>query len=344
MDNNNEDNLIQQDPVISYDDLVTMVTDFQERLQSLDYRVSNKNFGSKLYQAKETIASKGRFIAGAKDDVVIMDGQNPTYRLWAGAENPADAPFSVDKDGNVVLNSVSLDGYIPDGGALADIGAGNITGTYIANDAITTPKIFANAVTATKILVSQLSAISADIGTVTAGNINGLTITGGLIQTSSTGLRTVLDSADDRIKFMNGGSTYGYIEPYGGGSNLGIVIDSGGLGITINQGTTFNYVDIHAPEVYLNGLVSASDNVGSVASGGGGTLPSGWSASNIATGRYQVTHNLNTTAYSVVVTPVVSVAKVWAIESKSSNNFIVRIANTSFSLENNPFDFVLFKQ
>lgn len=259
--------------------------------------------------------------------------------IWLGGETFGTAPFRVNMSGDVIANSITLGGYIPTGGALSDIGVGNITGTYISSGAITSPKIAANAITADKI---QAGSITTD--KLVAGEIVGFTITGGIVQTSSSGLRTVLDSSDDRIKFMNGASTYGYIEPYGGGTNIGINIDSGGYGITINQGTSFNYVDIHAPNIYINGTASASYNVGSVGSGGGGTLPSGWSATNIATGRYTVTHNLGTSSYSVVVTPVVSVAKVWAIESKGSNSFTVRIANTSFTLENNPFDFMLFKE
>lgn len=277
---------------------------------------------------------------------VFRSDQNGIWlgkKTFAEASHPTTGTFAVDMEGNLIVTSITLTGYIPTGGALTDIGTGNITSTYIGSGAITTPKIATGAITADKITVSSLSAISANIGTITAGTITGVTITGGIVQTSSSGLRTVLDGSDYKIKFMNGGTTYGYIEPYAGGSNIGINIDSGGYGITINQGTSFNYLDLHAPDIYLNGSVSAYDNVGSVSSGGGGTLPSGWSASNISTGRYTVTHNLGTSSYAVVVTPVVSVAKVWAIESKGTNSFTVRIANTSFSLENNPFDFILLK-
>lgn len=221
-----QDNLVEENPIIAYPDLVAMVQNFQTQLESLDYRVTNKNFGSKLYQTKETIASKGRFIAGSKDDVVIMDGQHPLYRLWAGAADPADAPFSVDKDGNMIATSLDLSGYLQHGEALADIGTGNITGTYIASDAITTPKIATNAVTATKISVATLSAISANIGSVTAGNITGVTITGGLLQTSSSGLRTVIDGSDDEIKFMNGSTVYSRIYPNIFPQGFGITIET----------------------------------------------------------------------------------------------------------------------
>ncbi len=94
--------------------------------------------------------------------------------LWMGAKRFADAPFSVDMNGNMVATSLDLSGYLQTGDALADIGLGNITGTYIASGAITTAKLSATA-------------------------INGMTITGALIQTSSTGGRVVMDDTTDSL-------------------------------------------------------------------------------------------------------------------------------------------------
>jgi len=166
--------LLVKEPQMPYQDLVDMVTKFQDQLQSLDYRVTNKNFGSKFYQTKETINSKARFIAGAADDVVIMDAQHPLYRLWVGTEDPATAPFRVDKNGNTTITSITLSGYVATGGSLADIGIGNITGTYIASGSITTPKLSATA-------------------------IDGMTITGAEIRTSSSGARVLIDGSADTI-------------------------------------------------------------------------------------------------------------------------------------------------
>lgn len=130
--------------------------------------------------------------------------------MWAGAEDFASAPWSVDWQGNMVANSITLSGYIPTGGALTDIGAGNITSTYIGSGAITTGKIAANAVTAsqiaagsvtaTKINVSQLSAISANIGSITAG-----TLTGVVLQTDTSGERIVIDGVDNDISIYDAG-------------------------------------------------------------------------------------------------------------------------------------------
>lgn len=124
--------------------------------------------------------------------------------MWAGAEAFADAPWSVDWDGNMTANSITLTGYIPVGGALSDIGAGNITNTYIGANAIATSNIQAGAVVASKISVSTLSAITANVGTLTSGSITGITITGGTIRTASSGTRIELDGSDNDISIYNG--------------------------------------------------------------------------------------------------------------------------------------------
>lgn len=189
--------------------------------------------------------------------------------MWAGAEDMASAPWSVDWDGNMVANSITLTGYIPTGGALTDIGAGNITGTYIASGAITTAKIAANAitaneisagaVTASKISVSSLSAINANLGTITAGSISavtisGSTITGSTLSTATSGQRVVLFSTLASFYNSSGtlvASTYANSGAYlvkGEQSNSNIYLDAGTTGIVafLTNGSTrliFDYAN-----------------------------------------------------------------------------------------------------
>lgn len=60
------------------------------------------------------------------------------------------------------------------------------------------------------------------------GSVLGITgtITGGLIQTSSSGIRTVLDGSDSKIKFMDGSTVYAHILPY----NFGLTINTKNTG------------------------------------------------------------------------------------------------------------------
>lgn len=103
----------------------------------------------------------------------------------------------------------------------ADIAAGTITSneiaanTIVAGDiasgTITATQIAASTITADKLSVSTLSAITANLGTVTAGSISGVTITGGTVQTASSGGRIVISSshADTARFYSSGGSIIG---------------------------------------------------------------------------------------------------------------------------------------
>jgi hypothetical protein len=111
--------------------------------------------------------------------------------MWAGAETYAAAPWKVDWDGNMVASSITISGYVATGGALADIGAGNITETYIGSNAISASKIQANAITASKIQ---------------AGAIDGITITGSLVRTSSGNDRVQLNESTNALEVYSGGN------------------------------------------------------------------------------------------------------------------------------------------
>jgi hypothetical protein len=80
-----------------------------------------------------------------------------------------------------------------------------------------------------------VNALSITAGSVDAANITGTTITGKTIQTSSTGIRTVLDSSDDTIKFMNGSTVYGSIFPqvYSGGGTVIMDTSDGSSGAAV---------------------------------------------------------------------------------------------------------------
>lgn len=101
--------------------------------------------------------------------------------LWLGSDHFSDAPFKVDMEGNITAETLELGDYIPVGGALGDIGIGNITGTYIANGAITTAKLTATA-------------------------IDGMTITGAIVRTSSSTTRVQLNASTNALEVRKSGT------------------------------------------------------------------------------------------------------------------------------------------
>lgn len=108
---------------------------------------------------------------GFGNQVLRVDRQG----LWLGNADFTSAPFKVDMSGNATATSLSISGYVPVGGALADVGVGNITGTYIASGSITTAKLSATA-------------------------IDGMTITGARVRTSSGSTRVQMNESTNALE------------------------------------------------------------------------------------------------------------------------------------------------
>lgn len=76
-----------------------------------------------------------------------------------------------------------------------NIAASTITSAQIAANTITAGQIAADTITSNEIFGNTLSAITADLGTINAGVLTGVTITGSTVQTSTTGPRVVMDTS-----------------------------------------------------------------------------------------------------------------------------------------------------
>lgn len=219
---------------------------------------------------------------------IYLDGSQGIY---AGSKDFATAPFSVDFQGNVVANNLTLTGVISTGGAASDINShattvdggkitgatitssqiagSTITGSNISGSTITGSNIAASTITATNLSVSTLSAITANLGTVTAGSITGVTITGGTLQTSTTGKRIVVDGVTN---------------------NEVAIYDSANVKngtISGHTAASVHFLDLVCPAT--NGVVSisATDSTGAVAI----TTGSGSALSLSNTGTVSITGN-----------------------------------------------------
>lgn len=171
--------------------------------------------------------------------------------LWLGAARFQDAPFRVDMQGNITATSLNLSNYLQTGQALGDIGAGNITGTYLASGSISTPKLAANAVTAAKIDVTDLFA-----QTITAtGSITGLTLTGGIVRTSSSGARVQMLSSTNTMQILDSSGTV-RAESYSNGWQFNNVY--GGVAGRVFVEATFGNLQLQAAGASLF-LTAASE-------------------------------------------------------------------------------------
>jgi len=137
------------------------IIDPYDSYEMLPLEGTPENYGSSLLNTVSSLQ------VGFGSKVLRIDRDG----LWMGAEDFSSAPFSVDMDGNMTATSLDLSNYLQVGQSLADIQA----------------------------LIGDLSGINDDLGTITAGNIVGITITGGTIQTSTSGARVVISGASDNI-------------------------------------------------------------------------------------------------------------------------------------------------
>jgi len=117
-----------------------------------------------------------------------------TQHIQAGAIT-ADKIDSNSITADKIASNAITTQHIQAGAITADkIDSNSITADKIDSNAIVTRHIQAGAITANKLDVQTLSAISANLGTITAGNISGVTITGGTVRTGSGNNRIELSS------------------------------------------------------------------------------------------------------------------------------------------------------
>jgi hypothetical protein len=121
--------------------------------------------------------------SGSSGEFVILADKFAVVDPSGDAGEPEYVPFQI-VGGKVRFNAnVEIDGNLMVSGTIngsslingtigsTQIGANAITTTQLNADSVSTAKIQANAVTATEINVTNLAAMSADLGTITAGNI-----------------------------------------------------------------------------------------------------------------------------------------------------------------------------
>lgn len=133
-------------------------------------------------------ANIGNITAGTLAGVTVSIGSgNAIFKadsngIYLGNATFASAPFRVTMAGAVTASSLTLtnasvgSGSSYTGNAISESYIGNLSAGKITTGTLSADRIGAGTITATKLSVSTLSAITADLGTVTAGNINGLTI------------------------------------------------------------------------------------------------------------------------------------------------------------------------
>lgn len=382
-------------------EIINPFTDVQN--QPLEQE-SNVRYGSEFFRNVNELQ------VGMGAEVMRVDRQG----IWLGAERFADAPFSVDMQGNVTATSLSL-GTLA--GNLDDIADGTTYARTTLNETLGASYAYGGLNSSGEIikgfLNSQLSSkslptngvrvdangiygrdggvttfyidsggnayFSGDIASasMSASTITGSTITGTTLSTATSGQRVVLFST--LASYYNSSntlivSTYASSSSFwikGEQSTSNIYIDSGSSGVIafLSNGSVRGIWDYanryfyptsamdlgvisgqwrdfwHNGEEVYQGITQPVIYFGKVESGSivdDNFVP--FSVSNIATGRYRITHSFGHNDYTVQIVPIASTVKNVSIESSpSTSSFVVRLANLSDALENNDFYFTVYE-
>lgn len=237
---------------------------------------------------KDNVITNATMVGGSFNGgkITIGSGENIFTAnkdgIFLGSSSFETAPFSVDVQGNLTANNVSLSGAIK-------TGAGSqINGTYI--DSLTANKITAGTIDANIVTINNLTvgtnvnigtaqdsagvttiigntvttgyvnALAVVAGSVAAENITGTCITGKTVQTSITGDRIIMNGSTNKIEFKNGTTLYASMLPYYSNSGSGFQIATHGdytgpASLIIYEGISSNSASITADTINLNGQI-----------------------------------------------------------------------------------------
>lgn len=75
-------------------------------------QIGGWRIGPTYLQSRDALLSADGFLQlGQGDEIVRLDSDDPDYRLWIGDAIPADAPFSVTKDGELTASAGEIGGW-----------------------------------------------------------------------------------------------------------------------------------------------------------------------------------------------------------------------------------------
>lgn len=119
-----ENLLINENNLPSFEELLALVEELQVKIESISANMNQRRFGNSEYQDKDIFITKGIVSVGSNDDVMIISGLDPLYRLWAGNRDPALANFTIDKDGNLISVGGEITGGTITGGTIQTAATG----------------------------------------------------------------------------------------------------------------------------------------------------------------------------------------------------------------------------
>ena len=129
--------------------------------------VNALNITAKYVAASVSLTSPsiygGTIAIGSSNSIFKADSNG----IYLGNATFSSAPFRVAMNGHITATDITITGYLEDGSAASDINSYSTT--------VSGSKLTGSTVTYDKMNISKLSAITANLGTITAGTISGVT-------------------------------------------------------------------------------------------------------------------------------------------------------------------------
>lgn len=196
-------------------DLQQQVVDLQAQVDQLEQLITDN-----ITQNFITVLPDGSMIAEFNGIIVAAPGSSIAASLITGQLTAAQI---------AAVNAAAIAGQI----VTTQITPGAITTALLAANSVTAAAIAAGAVTAGKISVATLSAIAANVGTLTAGEIDGVAI---ILPEGSTNTPTQPDAVEWRDggntvqEWIKGALVFGHhvISASAGGQVVSLIDDTGG--------------------------------------------------------------------------------------------------------------------
>lgn len=247
--------------------------------------------GSGVIEGGSTMSNAGKFTAGQNNDVAVIDGEDDTWRIYAGSATPINAPFRVNQFGEVWLENAHVDGVIQVGG---EVGGWTIAADYLVKDTGTAATsaglapldypfyagaTYANRATA-PFRVTPAGAITASSGTIAGWALSSAYIFSGGLLMHSTGY--VSAGTDNDVAIMSGAdATYRFWAGHQTAASAPFRVTKAGAvtatsatitgAITASSGSITGdfYVGASAPRIYIDGTNKRIDST-NYASGSAG--------------------------------------------------------------------------
>lgn len=102
--------LIKATPMMTNEEMIVAIQSLQTQTGDFINKYQSKNYGNKVREDGRVIMSKGRQEVGSANNILILSGEDATYRMWVGHKTAASAPLRITKEGALYAGSTLITG------------------------------------------------------------------------------------------------------------------------------------------------------------------------------------------------------------------------------------------